>query len=96
MSAAATDRATRDARDKHAPMGRAARAVEGRVLASSGLLTEAAPVFAEPATAVAYGGVLAALPNMLRQYTTTALAAPSGRSLNSRRSRSSRNGRGFG
>ena len=33
VSAAATDRATRDALDKHAPMGRAARAVEGRVLA---------------------------------------------------------------
>ena len=50
VSAAATDRATRDARDKHAPMGRAARDVERRVLASPGLLTEAAPVFAEPAT----------------------------------------------
>jgi hypothetical protein len=67
VSAAATDRATRDARDKHAPMGRAARAVEGRVLASPGLLTEATPVFAEPATAVAYGGVLAALPMLLRE-----------------------------
>ena len=39
--AAATDRATRDARDKHAPMGRAARDVEGRMLASAGLMTEA-------------------------------------------------------
>ena len=65
VSAAAIDRATRDARDKHAPMGRAARAVEG--LASPGLLTEAAPVFAEPATAVAYGGVLTALPMLLRE-----------------------------
>ena len=44
----------------------AAHAVEGRVRASPGLLTEAAPVFAEPATAVAYGGVLAALPRLYR------------------------------
>ena len=64
--AAATDRATRDARDKQAPMGRAARDVEGRMLASAGLLTEAEPVFAAPAHAVAHGGVLAALPMLLR------------------------------
>ena len=62
----ATDRATRDARDKHAPMGRAARDVEGRMLASAGLMTEAEPVFAAPAHAVAHGGVLAALPMLLR------------------------------
>ena len=62
----ATDRATRDARDKQAPMGRAARDVEGRMLASAGLLTEAEPVFAAPAHAVAHGGVLAALPMLLR------------------------------
>ena len=65
--AAATDRATRDARDKHAPMGRAARDVEGRMLASAGLMTEAEPVFAAPAHAVAHGGVLAALPMLLRE-----------------------------
>ncbi len=65
--AAATDRATRDARDMHAPMGRAARDVEGRTLASAGLMTEATPVFAEPAHAVAHGGVLAALPMLLRE-----------------------------
>ena len=65
--AAATDRATRDARDKHAPMGRAARDVERRTLASAGLLTEATPVFAEPAHGVARGGVLAALPMLLRE-----------------------------
>ena len=64
--AAATDRATRDARDKQAPMGRAARDVEGRMLASAGLMTEADPVFAAPAHAVAHGGVLAALPMLLR------------------------------
>ena len=62
-----TNRGTRDARDKQAPMGRAARDVEGRTLASAGLLTEATPVFAEPANAVAYGGVLAALPMLLRE-----------------------------
>ena len=62
----ATDRATRDARDKQAPMGRAARDVEGRMLASAGLMTEAKPVFAAPAHAVAHGGVLAALPMLLR------------------------------
>ena len=39
-------------------MGRAARDVEGRTLASAGLMTEATPVFVEPANAVAYGGVL--------------------------------------
>ena len=64
--AAATDRASRDARDKHAPMGRAARDVEGRMLASAGLMTEAKPVFAAPAHGVAHGGVLAALPMLLR------------------------------
>ena len=64
--AAATDRASRDARDKQAPMGRAARDVEGRMLASAGLMTEAQPVFAAPAHGVAHGGVLAALPMLLR------------------------------
>ena len=64
--APATDRAARDARDKHAPMGRAARDVEGRTLASAGLMTEATPVFAAPAHGVAHGGVLAALPMLLR------------------------------
>ena len=62
-----TDRGTRDARDKQAPMGRAARDVEGRTFASAGLMTEATPVFASPANAVAYGGVLAALPMLLRE-----------------------------
>ena len=62
-----TDRATRDARDKQAPMGRAARDVEGRMLASAGLINEAKPEFASPAHAVARGGVLAALPMLLRE-----------------------------
>ena len=64
--APATDRASRDERDKQAPMGRAARDVERRMLASAGLMTEAKPVFAEPAHAVTHGGVLAALPMLLR------------------------------
>ena len=63
----ASERATRDARDQFAPMGRAARDVERRTLASAGLLTEATPVFAEPAHGVARGGVLAALPMLLRE-----------------------------
>ena len=62
--APATDRATRD---KQAPMGRAACDVEGRMLASAGLMTEAKPVFAAPAHGVAHGGVLAALPMLLRE-----------------------------
>ena len=61
------DRATRDARDRQAPMGRAARDVEGRVLARAGLMKEVAPAFAEPARAVARGGVLAALPMLLHE-----------------------------
>ena len=54
----------RDARAKQAPMGRAARDVEGRSPAPA--WTEAEPVFAAPAHAVAHGGVLAALPMLLR------------------------------
>ena len=63
----ATDRAGRDARDKQAPMGRAARDVERRTLACAGLLTEATPEFDSPAHGVARGGVLAALPMLLRE-----------------------------
>ena len=65
--AAATDRASRDARAKQAPLGRAAHDVERRMLASAGLLTEATPEFAAPAHGVARGGVLAALPLLLRE-----------------------------
>ena len=65
--AAATDRASRDARDKQAPLGRAAHDVERRMLASAGLLTEATPEFTAPAHGVARGGVLAALPLLLRE-----------------------------
>ncbi len=70
--AVATERASRDARDKHAPMGRAARDVERRTLARAGLLTEATPAFVEPAHAVAGGGVLAALAMLLREGLLTA------------------------
>ena len=53
-------------------MGRAARDVERRTLARAGLLTEATPEFVEPAHAVAGGGVLAALPMLLREGLLTA------------------------
>ena len=66
-AAAATDRANRDARDKQAPLGRAAHDVERRTLASAGLLREATPEFAAPALGVARGSVLAALPLLLRE-----------------------------
>ena len=62
---AASDRAGRDARDKRAPMGRAAHNVGDRLLASAGLLDEVEPTFSAPAGAVARGGVLAALPTLL-------------------------------
>ena len=52
-----THRAVRDTRDRHAPMGRAARDVEGRMLACAGLMTQVEPEFREPAHAVERGGV---------------------------------------
>ncbi|MDE0406544.1 MAG: hypothetical protein OXN81_01675 [Alphaproteobacteria bacterium] len=61
------DRSARDGRDREAPMGRGARDTTGRVLASTGALAERAPQFAEPLFAVAGGGVLAALPMLLRE-----------------------------
>ena len=62
---AVSDRAARDARDKQAPMGRAAHNVGDRLLASAGLLDAVEPAFSAPAGAVARGGVLAALPTLL-------------------------------
>ena len=62
-----THRAVRDTRDRHAPMGRAARDVEGRMLACAGLMTQVEPEFREPAHAVERGGVLAALPMLLSE-----------------------------
>ena len=51
--------------NRQAPMGRAARDVEGRMLACAGLMKEVEPGFGEPAHAVVRGGVLAALPMLL-------------------------------
>ena len=48
-------------------MGRAARDAAGRVAASAGAMAEAVPRFDEPLSAVANGGVLAALPMLLRE-----------------------------
>ena len=61
------DRGERDSRDREAPMGRGATDTEGRVLASHGLIDEVAPVFEEGVSAVAKGGVLAALPALLKE-----------------------------
>ena len=48
-------------------MGRAARDSAGRVAASAGAMAEAQPRFDEPLSAVACGGVLAALPALLEE-----------------------------
>ena len=61
------DRSARDQRDRAAPMGRGARDTAGRVAASTGALLEAQPCFDEPISAVACGGVLAALPILLKE-----------------------------
>lgn len=55
------DRSERDRRD------RAARDSAGRVAASAGAMDEARPCFDEPLSAVACGGVLAALPTLLKE-----------------------------
>ena len=60
-------RSGRDRRDRAAPMGRAARDSAGRVAASAGAMAEAQPRFDEPLSAVACGGVLAALPALLEE-----------------------------
>ena len=60
-------RSERDRRDRAAPMGRGARDSAGRVAASTGGMTEAPPRFDEPLSAVAGGGVLAALPALLAE-----------------------------
>ena len=60
-------RGERDRRDRAAPMGRGARDSAGRVAASTGSMTEAQPRFDEPLSAVAGGGVLAALPALLQE-----------------------------
>ncbi len=63
----ALDRSERDRRDREAPMGRGARDCAGRVAASAGAMAEAPPRFDEPLSAVACGGVLAALPALLKE-----------------------------
>lgn len=60
-------RGERDRRDRAAPMGRGARDSAGRVAAATGAMTEAQPRFDEPLSAVAGGGVLAALPALLKE-----------------------------
>ncbi len=71
------DRSERDRLDREAPMGRATHDVAGRVLAMTGKMDAAQPVFAEPAQAVAGGGVLAGLPMLLQE----GLLAAAGRLL---------------
>ena len=61
------DRSARDQRDRSAPMGRGAKDCAGRVAASTGTLTAVQPRFPERLSAVASGGVLAALPMLLRE-----------------------------
>ena len=76
------DRSARDRRDREAPMGRGARDSAGRVAASTGAMAEAEARFGEPLPAVACGGVLAALPMLLREglldRTREFLALPKG------------------
>ncbi len=62
-----TDRSVRDRRDRRAPMGRATCDVSARVLASCGQAGPVAPQFTEAARGVRSGGVLAALPALLKE-----------------------------
>ncbi len=65
--AAASERSQRSRRDRQPAAGRACHDTERRQLAANGLLQEATPRFTEPALAVRHGGVLAALPALLRE-----------------------------
>ena len=60
-------RSARDRRDRAAPMGRAARDHAGRIAASVGAMGEVQPSFEEPLSAVTCGGVLTALPALLKE-----------------------------
>ena len=62
-----TDRSARDRRDRQAPMGRATCDVPARVLASCGQAGPVEPQFAAAARGVRSGGVLAALPALLKE-----------------------------
>jgi len=61
------DKQQRNLMDAGAPQGRATHDTEGRALASLGALVERLPRFELPLRAVAGGGLLAALPALLRQ-----------------------------
>ena len=73
----ASDRSGRDQRDRQAPMGRATCDTIGRVLASVGQAGPVTPRF-EPARGVPCGGVLTALPALLREglLSATELLSP--------------------
>ena len=62
-----TDRSARDHRDRQAPMGRATCDVPARVLASCGQAGPVEPQFTDAARGVRSGGVLAALPALLKE-----------------------------
>ena len=62
-----TDRSARDRRDRQAPMGRATCDVPARVLASCGQAGPVEPQFTAAARGVRSGGVLAALPALLKE-----------------------------
>ena len=62
-----TDRSARDRRDRQAPMGRATCDVLARVLASCGQAGPVEPQFTGAARGVRSGGVLAALPALLKE-----------------------------
>ena len=62
-----TDRSARDWRDRQAPMGRATCDVPARVLASCGQAGPVEPQFTAAARGVRFGGVLAALPALLKE-----------------------------
>ena len=62
-----TDRTARDRRDRQAPMGRATCDVSGRVLASCGQAGPVDPQFGSAARGVRSGGVLTALPALLKE-----------------------------
>ncbi len=61
------DRSTRDQQDREAAMGRAAHDTTGRLAASIGAMSEVLPRFETSLSAVACGGVLTALPMLLRE-----------------------------
>ena len=50
-----------------APLGRGTRGTEGRIFAGKGLMEECEPRFGERVSAIKNGGVLAALPALLKE-----------------------------